>query len=140
MSHAAGHSSAQDAAHGHGGAPAGGHGEGVQHPIKIYLWIWLLLFVFSTFSYMVDYFQLQGMLRWTLIIVFMLVKAGFIVAIFMHMQWERLALKLAILVPPLTLLVLIGLMAVEGDYTFLTRSDAFTPDHKDTAAPAFQPH
>lgn len=81
--------SADAAAH----APAGGHGEGVQHPIRIYLWIWLLLFVFSTFSYMVDYFQLQGYLRWTLIIFFMLVKAGFIVAIFMHMAWERLDRK-----------------------------------------------
>jgi cytochrome c oxidase subunit IV len=29
-------------------------------------------------------------------------------------------------VPPLCLLVLIGLMAVEGDYTFLTRLGAFT--------------
>lgn len=104
---------------------AGGHGEGVQHPIRIYLWIWALLFVFSTFSYLVDFFRLQGMLRWTLIVIFMLLKAGFIVAIFMHMAWERLALKLAILVPPLALLVLIGLMAIEGDYTFLTRLESF---------------
>ncbi|HEX7116849.1 MAG TPA: cytochrome C oxidase subunit IV family protein [Steroidobacter sp.] len=105
---------------------AHGHGEGgQQHPIRIYLLIWLLLFVFSTFSYMVDYFQLQGYLRWTLIIVFMLLKAGFIVAIFMHMAWERLALKLAILVPPLALLILIALMAIEGDYTFLTRITSF---------------
>ena len=78
-----------------------------------------------TFSYLVDYFHLQGMLRWTLIILFMLLKAGFIVAIFMHMAWERLALKLAILLPPLCLLVLIGFMAIEGDYTFLTRGAAF---------------
>jgi cytochrome c oxidase subunit 4 len=104
---------------------AGGHGEGVQHPIKVYLWIWLLLFVFSTFSYLVDFYRLQGMLRWTLIIIFMLLKAGFIVAIFMHMAWERLALKLAILVPPLALLVFVGLMAIEGDYTFLTRLQSF---------------
>ncbi|HUG04006.1 MAG TPA: cytochrome C oxidase subunit IV family protein [Steroidobacteraceae bacterium] len=99
--------------------------EGQQHPIKIYLWIWLLLFVLSTFSYLVDYYNLQGYLRWSLIIVFMLLKAGFIVAIFMHMAWERLALKFAILLPPLCLLVLIGFMAVEGDYTFLTRGAAF---------------
>jgi cytochrome c oxidase subunit 4 len=110
----------------HAAATAGGHGEGgQQHPIRIYLWIWLLLFVFSAFSYMVDYFQLQGALRWTLILVFMTLKAGFIIAIFMHMAWERLALKLAILTPPLALLVLIGLMAIEGDYTFLTRLAAF---------------
>jgi cytochrome c oxidase subunit IV len=74
---------------------------------------------------MVDYFHVQGYLRWTLIIIFMLLKAGFIVAIFMHMAWERLALKFAILIPPLCLLVLIGLMAVEADYTLLTRFDAF---------------
>lgn len=102
-----------------------GHAEGQQHPIKLYLSIWGLLFVFSAFSYMVDYFQLQGVLRWTLIIVFMFIKASFIVAIFMHMAWERLALKMAILVPPLALLVLIGLMAIEGDYTFLTRLASF---------------
>jgi cytochrome c oxidase subunit IV len=103
-----------------------GHSEGhQQHPLTIYLWIWALLFVFSAFSYMVDYFHVQGYLRWTLIIIFMLLKAGFIVAIFMHMAWERLALKFAILVPPLALLVLVGLMAIEGDYTFLTRLRAF---------------
>ena len=99
--------------------------EGQQHPIKIYLWIWLLLFVLSTFSYLVDYFHLHGMLRWSLIILFMLLKAGFIVAIFMHMAWERLALKFAILLPPLCLLILIGFMAIEGDYTFITRGTAF---------------
>jgi cytochrome c oxidase subunit IV len=101
--------------------------EQTQHPISTYLWIWLLLFVLSTFSYLVDFFHVQGVLRWTLIIVFMLLKAGFIVAIFMHMKWERLALKLAILVPPLCLLVFIALMTIEGDYTFLTRSATFTP-------------
>jgi cytochrome c oxidase subunit IV len=99
--------------------------EGQQHPIRTYLVIWALLFILSTFSYMVDYFQLQGTLRWTLIIVFMLLKAGFIVGIFMHMAWERLALKLAILIPPLCLLILIGLMAIEGNHTYLTRWAAF---------------
>jgi cytochrome c oxidase subunit IV len=101
------------------------HAEGQQHPIRLYLWVWGLLFVFSAFSYMVDYFQLQGALRWTLILFFMLLKASIIVAVFMHMAWERLALKLAILTPPLALLVLIALMAVEGDYTFLTRIASF---------------
>jgi cytochrome c oxidase subunit IV len=99
--------------------------EGQQHPIRIYLLIWALLFVFSTFSYLIDYFHLHGYLRWSLIILFMLLKAGFIIAIFMHMAWERLALKFAILLPPIFLLVLIGLMAIEGDYTFLTRLTAF---------------
>jgi cytochrome c oxidase subunit IV len=110
---------------GHGGAPSEGGEGGQQHPVKVYLYIWILLFVLSTFSYMVDYYRLQGYLRWTLIIIFMLLKAGFIVAIFMHMKWERLGLKLAIMTPPLALLVLIALMAIEGDYTFLTRLASF---------------
>ncbi len=74
---------------------------------------------------MVDYLALQGTLRWTLIIIFMLVKAGFIVAIFMHMRWERLALKFAILLPPIAILIFITLMMLEGDYTFLTRIEFF---------------
>lgn len=99
--------------------------EGQQHPLSIYLIIWVLLFVLSLFSYMVDYFQLQGYLRWNLILIFMMLKAGFIVAIFMHMAWERLALITAILVPPLALLVLVGLMSIEGDYTYLSRAKFF---------------
>ncbi len=100
--------------------------EGQQHPLSIYLWIWALLFVLSAFSYMVDYYQLQGMLRWSLILLFMMLKAGFIVAIFMHMAWERLSLIFAILVPPLCLLVLVGLMTIEADYTFFTRMRLFS--------------
>ena len=101
------------------------HEEGQQHPIKVYLWIWLLLFVVSFFSYMVDYLNIQGFWRPTLILIFMFVKAGFIIAIFMHMQWERIALKLAILGPPAAILVLIWLMALEGEYIEETRVDYY---------------
>lgn len=100
--------------------------QGQQHPISIYFWIWGLLFVLSAASYMVDYLQFQGYLRWSLIIIFMMLKAGLIVAIFMHMMWERMALIYAILVPPLVIIVLVGLMAGEADYTFLTRLEFFT--------------
>ena len=98
---------------------------GVQHPIGIYLKIWLLLFVLSAFSYMVDYFEVQGYLRWTLILIFMTLKAGLIVTIFMHFQWERLALKYTLLLPTLAILVLIALMLIEGDHTFATRHAYF---------------
>ncbi|MDH3303576.1 MAG: cytochrome C oxidase subunit IV family protein [Gammaproteobacteria bacterium] len=110
--------------------------EGQQHPIKIYLWIWLLLFVVSFFSYMVDYLQFQGALRWTLILVFMFVKAGFIVAIFMHMQWERLALKLAILGPPVAILVLIWLMSYEGFYIEDSRVEYYGESTMEPQTPA----
>ena len=99
--------------------------EGQQHPLGIYYKIWALLFVVSFFSYMVDYLNFQGTMRWGLILLFMFVKAGFIIAIFMHMKWERLALKLAILVPPVFIAVLIWLMAIEADHTWLTRIEFF---------------
>lgn len=92
-----------------------------EHPLGIYFRIWILLFVLSAMSYAVDYFQFQGYLRWTLIIIFMLLKAGFIISIFMHMWWERMALAAAILMPPVVLLVLIGIMSIEGDFTYAMR-------------------
>ena len=95
--------------------------EGQQHPLSLYLKIWGLLFVLSTLSYMVDYFEFQGYLRWILIITFMWLKAGLIVAIFMHMAWERMALICAVLLPPLALFVLVGIMTIEGGYTTLSR-------------------
>jgi cytochrome c oxidase subunit IV len=101
------------------------HAQGQQHPIGIYLKIWGLLFVLSTASYLVDFFHIQGYLRWFLILTFMLLKAGLIVAVFMHMLWERLALVYAILVPPLLLLVLLSIGALEGNYTWLTRGIFF---------------
>jgi cytochrome c oxidase subunit IV len=97
------------------------HLEGQQHPISIYLWIWGLLFVFSAFSYFVDYFNIEGLLRWSLILLFMIIKAGLIVAVFMHMAWERLALAYAILLPPVLVLVFVALMTIESDYTAITR-------------------
>jgi len=102
-------------------AQAGTKIEGQQHPIKIYLVVWFWLFVLSAGSYMVDYLQFQGYLRWTLILVFMMAKAGLIIAVFMHMKWERLALSYAILVPPVLVLVFVAIMVFESDYTLLTR-------------------
>jgi cytochrome c oxidase subunit 4 len=97
------------------------------HPVRLYLWVWAWLFVLSTCSYLVDYFGLQGMLRWSLIVAFMLTKAGLIVAIFMHMAWERAALIYAILVPPTVVLVFVAIMAFESEYTNLTRASYFGP-------------
>jgi cytochrome c oxidase subunit IV len=55
----------------------------------------------------------------------MMLKAGLIVAFFMHMRWERLALMYAILVPPVLVLVFVFLMTHEADYTFATRGIFF---------------
>ncbi|PSW22179.1 cytochrome C oxidase subunit IV [Photobacterium sanctipauli] len=97
-----------------------------QHPISLYLKIWVLLFVLSTLSYLVDYYHLEGLLRWSLILIFMALKAGLIAAVFMHMKWERLALVYTIFLPPLVLLVLVALMASEADYIFQLREVFFS--------------
>ena len=103
------------------------HAKGQQHPIKLYLVVWGWLFVLSTCSYLVDYFGLQGYLRWSLILLFMVLKAGLIVAVFMHMAWERLALAYAILLPPAVVLVFVTIMVLESDYTHLLRVLFFAP-------------
>jgi cytochrome c oxidase subunit IV len=105
----------QTAAH-----PAAHEGQ-QEHPIKLYLVVWGWLFILSTLSYLVDYFGLHGLLRWSLILLFMMLKAGLIVAVFMHMAWERLALAYAILIPPLVLLVFVGIMVFESNYTLFSR-------------------
>src|SRR5215813_3211827 len=103
------------------------HAKGQQHPIKLYLVVWGWLFVLSTGSYLVDFFGLQGNLRWSLILLFMVLKAGLIVAVFMHMAWERLALAYAILLPPALVLVFVTIMVLESDYTHLLRLIFFAP-------------
>ena len=109
-------------------AEAASHAEGQHHPIKLYLVVWGWLFILSTFSYLVDYFGLQGFVRWALILVFMMLKAGLIVAVFMHMAWERLALAYAILLPPVLVLVFVAIMVFEADYTLFTRETFFNAD------------
>src|SRR5437660_10774782 len=102
-------------------ASATTHTKGQQHPIKLYLVVWGWLFVLSTCSYLVDYFGLHGHLRWSLILLFMILKAGLIVAVFMHMAWERRALMYAILVPPELELVFVVSMVFESNYRSVTR-------------------
>ena len=102
-------------------ASGAAHAKGQQHPIKLYLVVWGWLFVLSTCSYLVDYVGFHGYLRWSLILLFMVLKAGLIVAVFMHMAWERLALAYAILLPPVLVLVFVAIMVFESDYTHLIR-------------------
>src|ERR1700680_3478788 len=97
------------------------HTKGQQHPIKLYLVVWGWLFVLSTCSYLVDFFGIHGYLRPSLILLFMVLKAGLIVAVFMHMAWEGVALGYAILVPPVLVLVFVGIMVFESNYTLFTR-------------------
>src|SRR5438045_7463674 len=106
-------------------ASGASHTKGQQHPIQLYVVVWGWLFVLSTCSYLVDYFGLHGYLRWSLILLFMVLKAGLIVAVFMHMAWERLALAYAILLPPVAVLIFVAIMVFESEYTHLIRAVFF---------------
>ena len=68
-----------------------------------------------------DYLDFQGLLRWTLIVAFMLTKAGLIMAIFMHLYWERWAIVNVLLWPMTLIGVFITIMVSESHYTFFTR-------------------
>ncbi len=91
------------------------------HKIGIYLWIWGLLFFLSFCSYMVDWLQFQGLLRWSLILIFMFLKAGLIMAFFMHLFWERYALVNVLLWPMTVIGCFIFLMVAEFQYTLFSR-------------------
>lgn len=113
------------AAAGGGHAATPGHAEGQSHPLRLYLVVWGWLFVLSACSYMVDYIGLRGGPRWTLILIFMCLKAGLIVAFFMHMAWERLALVYAICLPVIAIFVFVAIMAFESSYTLQSRETFF---------------
>ncbi|MGO4833283.1 cytochrome C oxidase subunit IV family protein [Rhizobiaceae sp. 2RAB30] len=118
MAQAVAHGEAHEEAHVPAGHTDAGH---QQHPLKVYFIVWGWLFVLSACSYLVDYIGIQGHLRWSLILLFMVLKAALIVAVFMHMAWERLALAYAILLPPIAVLVFTTIMVMESDYTLLSR-------------------
>ncbi|WP_181705370.1 cytochrome C oxidase subunit IV family protein [Chthonobacter rhizosphaerae] len=106
-------------------SPSAAHAQ--QHPLKLYFVVWTWLFVLSALSYMVDYLDFAGAARYGLILLFMILKAGLIVAVFMHMAWERPTLILAILAPVVAVLAFVAIMAVEADYTLVTRIANFAP-------------
>jgi cytochrome c oxidase subunit 4 len=105
-----------------------------EHPLKIYFVMWIALFVLSSFSYATDFMD-DGTLRTFLILLFMFAKAGGIVWIFMHMGWERWALKVAILGPPVAIMVLITLMSLEGGYVEGSRLEHYGESTMEVAAP-----
>ncbi|MBI1305445.1 MAG: hypothetical protein GC181_02395 [Bacteroidetes bacterium] len=81
------------------------------------LWktFWLLFFV--TILDIILYFQMTpGMGRNITFILLGLVKAGFIVFIFMHMSYEQKTLKLTIILPMIFVLYLIAYLLKEASF------------------------
>ncbi len=67
------------------------------------------------------YLNFEGLLRWTLILAFMVSKAALIVAVFMHLFWERYVIVNVLLWPMTLMLLFVGIMAAESEYTLFTR-------------------
>jgi cytochrome c oxidase subunit 4 len=109
---------------------------GQQPLMATYVKVWGLLFVLAAASYSVGYFQVQPPLRWILLVVLMLLQAGLIVSVLMHLVWERLALMYAILVPPVLLLTLIGIGAIDGLYAYTIRNTFFPSEATLATEPA----
>ena len=99
--------------------------QGQQHPLSVYFWVWGWLFVLSVGSYLVDISNLHIYIKWILITLFMLVKAGLIMAVFMHMVWERLSMTMVILAPPFVLLLAMAIFGLEAQYTLSSRLQFF---------------
>jgi cytochrome c oxidase subunit IV len=51
----------------------------------------------------------------------MVSKAALIVAVFMHLFWERYAIINVLLWPMTLMLLFVGIMAAESEYTVFTR-------------------
>ena len=103
---------------------ATGH-DGHSQSLKVYFWVWLWLFILSACSYFVDISDLPDMVKWVCITIFMLLKAGLIMAIFMHMQLERWSMNLVVLAPPIVLMVALAIFALEANYTLSSRLQFF---------------
>jgi len=95
------------------------------HPLGVYFWIWGWLFVLSVGSYMTDIVEMSPYIKWTLITLFMFAKAGLIMAVFMHLVWERLSISVIILAPPGVLVVALAIFGLEAEYTISSRLQYF---------------
>jgi len=109
-----------------------------QPPVGIYYKVWGLLFVLAGFSYAIGYFGVEAPLRGILLIALALLQAGLIIAVLMHLAWERVIVVYLILVPPVLLVSFLGICIADGSYTHGTRQANFLATPLPAAAPSEQ--
>ncbi|MCG9879519.1 MAG: cytochrome C oxidase subunit IV family protein [Bacteroidia bacterium] len=105
------------------------HTEHLEHTetpkdMKSQIWktFWIL-FAFTIVDIILYFILLSNhsmMKNWVFIILG-IVKAYYIVGIFMHMKFEKKSLMYMIVVPMVFVVFLVALMLIEGDFTFLLR-------------------
>ncbi|MEN3009808.1 MAG: cytochrome C oxidase subunit IV family protein [Candidatus Bipolaricaulaceae bacterium] len=87
----------------------------------MYLVVWGWLFVLSTLAYFIDVWHVPQPFKAILLIAVALMKAGLIVAYFMHLRFERLNLVYAILAPLILLLAMAAGFLPDGVSVLLNR-------------------
>lgn len=105
------------------------HTEHLEHTetpkdMKSQIWktFWIL-FAFTIVDIILYFILLSNhsmMKNWVFIILG-IVKAYYIVGIFMHMKFERKSLMYMIVIPMVFVIFLVALMIIEGDFTGLLR-------------------
>jgi cytochrome c oxidase subunit 4 len=92
--------------------------------MKSQIWktFWILL-AFTVVDIVIYFILLSNHSMWKnwLFILLGVVKAYFIVGVFMHMKFERKTLMYSIIVPMIFVVFFVTLMIIEGDYTNLLR-------------------
>ncbi|GIV55526.1 MAG: hypothetical protein KatS3mg040_0294 [Candidatus Kapaibacterium sp.] len=92
--------------------------EGTHVPIRKYLVVWLWLFILSALAYFIDVVHVPQPWKPILLVVVALMKAGMIMAVFMHLGYERLSLIYAVVAPLIFLVVMTIAFLPEGGAIF----------------------
>ena len=88
------------------------------HSKKTYIKVWVWLLFITLAGFIISPLQLPGSVHTFLIIMVSLMKAGLIVAFFMHLKFERIGLIYSILLPLILLIALIAALLHEGTTLF----------------------
>ncbi len=90
-----------------------GHGEaGGAHPVvssKTFIWVWIGLVALTAVEVFLGYKELEAKLMLTLLLGLSVIKAGLIMAWFMHLKYEKRSLALWLVI---SALFCIGMMMV----------------------------
>lgn len=121
------------------------HTEHLEHTdspsdMKAQIWktFWILL-AFTLVDIALYFIIPASMMRNWVFIILGVVKAFFIVSIFMHMKFERKFLRMMIILPMSFVIYLVTLMVIEGGYTDKNRNgeqkgEVKTEQHQDAHA------
>jgi cytochrome c oxidase subunit IV len=77
-------------------------------PSRTFIWIWVWLVVLTAIEVVLAYFHLPVLIMMLLLLGLSFIKAGLIMAYFMHLKFEKFQLVLVIA----SLLLCIGLMGI----------------------------